>query len=141
MSLNARFVSLKECVGFSILDSISILLKFIFLFNKMYSIQNLNDRKVPHTFGPRPLMFKLQQETLKSNDICVSWSSLKTDLFYSWQNIYTMISVSTYHDVTLAFSQLLKCFTKFARMFPWNPFFDFSFENIKRIRILYYVFW
>ena len=27
--------------------------------------------------------------------------------------------------------------TKCARAFPWNPFFDFSFENTKRLRILY----
>ena len=32
-----RFVSLKPCVGFSILDSVSLLLKFIFLFNKMHA--------------------------------------------------------------------------------------------------------
>ena len=30
-------------------------------------------------FAARPLMIKLQQEVLKFNDICVSWSSPKTD--------------------------------------------------------------
>ena len=29
-------------------------------------------------------------------------------LFYSWQNIYVIISISAYHDVIIAFSQLLK---------------------------------
>ena len=44
------------------------------------SFQNYNDRKATHSFAPRPLIFKLQQEVLKFNDICVSWSSTKTDL-------------------------------------------------------------
>ena len=42
--------------------------------------QNENNRKATHSFAPRPLIFKLQQEVLKFNDICVSWSSRKTDL-------------------------------------------------------------
>ena len=44
------------------------------------SFQNQNDRKASHSFAPRPLIFKLQQEILKFDDICVSWSSPKTDL-------------------------------------------------------------
>ena len=36
MNWSTRFVSLKLCVGFSIFDSVSFLLKFIFLFNKMH---------------------------------------------------------------------------------------------------------
>ena len=35
------------------------------------------------SFAPRPLIFKLQQEVLKFNNICVSWSSPKTDLVAS----------------------------------------------------------
>ena len=38
MSWGARFVSRKECVGFSISDSVSLLLKFMFLFNKKYGL-------------------------------------------------------------------------------------------------------
>ena len=38
ISRSTRFVSLKLCVGYSIFDSISFLLKFIFLFNKMYRL-------------------------------------------------------------------------------------------------------
>ena len=38
------------------------------------------NEKATHSFAPRPLIFKLQQEVLKLSDICVSWSSPKTDL-------------------------------------------------------------
>ena len=44
------------------------------------SFQNYNNRKATDSFAPRPLIFKLQQEVSKFNDICVSWSSPKTDL-------------------------------------------------------------
>ena len=44
------------------------------------SFQNENDSKTTHSFAPRPLISMLQQEVLKFNDICVSWSSPKTDL-------------------------------------------------------------
>ena len=89
MSWSKRFVSLKLQVAFSIFDSVSFLIKFIFLFNKMHGIfdfktsnsfQNKNNRKITHSFAPRPPIFKLQQEVWKSNDIWVSWSSTKTDL-------------------------------------------------------------
>ena len=33
-----------------------------------------------HSFAHTPLTFKLQQNFLKFNDICVSWSSPKTNL-------------------------------------------------------------
>ena len=91
ISWSTRFVSLKVCMKFSIFASVSLLL---FLFNKKHGLfdfkmsqfqnlnlnqfQNLNNRKSAHTFATRPLIFKLQQEVLKFNDICVSWSSLKT---------------------------------------------------------------
>ena len=35
---NARFISLKPYVRFSIFNSVPFLLKFIFLFNKMYGL-------------------------------------------------------------------------------------------------------
>ena len=44
-------------------------------------------KKATHGFAPRPLIFKLQQETLKFNDICVSWSSAKTNLETSLLNV------------------------------------------------------
>ena len=44
------------------------------------SFQNYNNRTTIHSFAPRPLIFKLQQEFLKLNDIRASWSSPNTDL-------------------------------------------------------------
>ena len=51
------------------------------------SFQNKNNRKATHNFAPRPLILKLQQEVLKFNYICVSWSSPKTDLVTSFLNV------------------------------------------------------
>ena len=41
--------------------------------------QNVNNKKATHSFAPRTLIFKLQEEVLK---IFLSWSSIltKTDL-------------------------------------------------------------
>ena len=49
------------------------------------SCQNENNRAT-HSFAPRPLISKLQQEVLQFNDICVSWSSPKTDLVINFLN-------------------------------------------------------
>ena len=38
-------------------------------------------------FAPRPLIFKLQQKVLKSNDTCVSWSFPNTDLETDFLNL------------------------------------------------------
>ena len=51
------------------------------------SFQNPNNRKATHGFVPRSLIFKLQQEVWKLNDICVSCSSPKTDLFTYFLNL------------------------------------------------------
>ena len=51
------------------------------------SFQNENNRKTTHSLASRPLIFKLQQEVLKFNDICVSWSSPKTDLVTDFLNL------------------------------------------------------
>ena len=50
--------------------------------------QNQSNRKVTDSFAPRPLIFKLQQEFLKSNDICVNWSSPKNDLLTNFLKLY-----------------------------------------------------
>ena len=50
------------------------------------SFQNLNNRTA-HAFAPKPLIFKLQEEVLKFNDIYVSWSSPKTDLETNFCNL------------------------------------------------------
>ena len=44
------------------------------------SFENKNNRKTAHSFASRPLIFKVQQEFLKFNDICVNWRPPKTDL-------------------------------------------------------------
>ena len=51
------------------------------------SIQNENNRKVIHSFAPRPLIFKLQREVLKFNDIFVSWNSPKIDMVTNFLNL------------------------------------------------------
>ena len=51
------------------------------------SFQNQSNIKATHTFPSRPLNFKLQQEVLKSNNICEKWSSLKTDMGTNFLNL------------------------------------------------------
>ena len=41
--------------------------------------QNEDNGKATHSFAPRPLIFKFQLEVLKFNNICMTWSSPKTD--------------------------------------------------------------
>ena len=49
--------------------------------------QNQNNGKAGKSFAPRPLIFKLQEEVLKLNDICVSWSSPNADLETGFLNL------------------------------------------------------
>ena len=51
------------------------------------SFQNYISRKASYAFAPRPLVFQLQQEALKFNDICVIWSSSKTDMETNFLNL------------------------------------------------------
>ena len=46
------------------------------------SFQNKNHRKATHSFAPSSLIFKLQQEVLKFNDICVSLTDMVTNFLY-----------------------------------------------------------
>ena len=85
MSWSARFFSAKVCWGFFIFDLVLFLLKFIFLFNKKYGVFDLhnffqyyNNREATHTIAPKSLIFIVQQEIWKFNDICMSWNSLNT---------------------------------------------------------------
>ena len=55
------------------------------------SFQNKNKRKATHSFASRPLMFMLQQETWKFNNIYVSWSSLKTGQETNFLNLQNQI--------------------------------------------------
>ena len=67
------------------------------------SIQNQNNRKATLSFAPRTLIFKLQQEVLKFNDICMSWSSPKTDLMTNFLNpenrSFENISIVTFKQI------------------------------------------
>ena len=51
------------------------------------SFQNQNNGKATYSFAPRLLIFKLQQEVLKFNNICVSSSAPKTDLETNFLNL------------------------------------------------------
>ena len=92
-SRSTRFISLKLCVGFSIFDSVSFLLKFILLFNKNTdffplkrhnSFQNTSNRKARYSFF---LTFKLKQEFWTINDICVSLNSPKPEIETNFLNL------------------------------------------------------
>ena len=94
ISWSTRFVSLKSCVGFSIFDSASFLLNFSFFSRKSMdsnSFHNWNNRKSSHSFALRHFIFELQQKVWKFNDICVSWSSLKTNLEMNFLNFENRI--------------------------------------------------
>ena len=68
MSCSTRLVYLKVCVGFSIFESVSFLLKFVYFFStecvesmilkRHSSFQNWN-KKTTQSFAPRLLIFKL----------------------------------------------------------------------------------
>ena len=51
------------------------------------SFENWNNTKATHIFSHTPLIFKLQQQVLKLDDICVIWSALKTDLKTNFLNL------------------------------------------------------
>ena len=53
------------------------------------SFQKKNNRKATHSFASRLLIFKLQQDVLKFNCICVSWSSPKTGMETNFSNLFT----------------------------------------------------
>ena len=61
------------------------------------SFQNQNNGKATYNFAPRTLIFILQQEVLKFSDICVSWSSLKTDL----PTIFLTLSNLSFENVSI----------------------------------------
>ena len=71
------FISLKLCVGFSVFDSFSFLFLCFCLTKGMDSLtlklhnffQNKSNREATYSFAARPLIFKLQQEVGKINDI------------------------------------------------------------------------
>ena len=56
-----------------------------------------------HNFVPRHLIFKLQQEFLKFNDICVSWSFPKTGMETDFSNLENR----SFENVNFSQEQLL----------------------------------
>ena len=89
-------VHLSKTVGFFIFDPLLFLLKFMFLFNKKHRLcgfkchnffQNKSNKKATQSFVPRPLIFNLQQEVWEFSNICINWSSWKTDLETNFLNL------------------------------------------------------
>ena len=87
---------LQVRMRYSIFDAVSFYQSLYFCSTKSMdsltlkchnSFQSYNNRKATRTFASRYLIFKLQQEVLKFNDICVSWSSPKTDLEKNFLNL------------------------------------------------------
>ena len=78
MIWSTKFASLKLCVGFSIFDFP------VYIFAQQNAWTHTQSHT--HSFATRPLIFKLQIEVLKFNDICMSWGSPKTDLMTSFLN-------------------------------------------------------
>ena len=85
MSWSTESVSLKLWVGFSIFDSVSFLLKFLFLFDRTHGLLTLkrHNSKIKTKEKLHTNFFLdlwLQQEVLKFNNICVNLISPKTEL-------------------------------------------------------------
>ena len=63
-------------VGYYIVDFVSLLLNFIFLFkNNVKDSIKVKIIEKPSFFAPKTLIFKLQQKSLEINDFYLSWSS------------------------------------------------------------------
>ena len=93
LSQSKRFVSRKLCVGFLNLIPCRFYQSLYFCSTKGMdsltlkrhnSFQDENNRKATHSFASRPLIFKLQQDGLKFNETCVSWSSPRL----TWRRIF-----------------------------------------------------
>ena len=87
LNWSTRLISLKMCVEFSIFDSASFLLKFMFLFNKKhwlfsFLIITFKIKTVEKTssFTSRTMIFRLPEEIANLiKSAWVGWSSPKTD--------------------------------------------------------------
>ena len=87
LNWSTRLISLKMCLEFSIFDSASFLLKFMFLFNKKhwlfsFLIITFKIKTVEKTssFTSRTMIFRLQEEIANLiKSASVGWSSPKTD--------------------------------------------------------------
>ena len=87
LNWSTRLISLKMCVEFSIFDSASFLLKFMFLFNKKhwlfsFLVITFKIKTVEKTssFNSSTMIFRLQEEIANLiKSAWVGWSSPKTD--------------------------------------------------------------
>ena len=88
MRWSTKFVSLKLCVRISIFSSVSFLSKFFFYsikcmdsltVKRQNSFQSQNNRKVTRSFVPRPLIFKLREESFK-----IQWYLRGLELPKNW---------------------------------------------------------
>ena len=99
MCWSTRFVSLKLRVDFSIFYSVAFLQKLVYIFSstkfmdcvtlkrhKLFQNKKIK-RKATHSFLSRPLIFKLQQKVLNSNNISLCWNSPKSDLMTNFLNL------------------------------------------------------
>ena len=84
-TFNFRFLyDLKHKIHFSKTVQWIFHFRFRFIFITVYIFVQQN---ATQSFAPRPLIFKLQQDVLKFNDICVSWSFPKSDLVTNVLNL------------------------------------------------------
>ena len=61
------------------------------LFKTEHLKNETETEKITTRLFPRFLIFKLQQEVIRFNDICVSWSSPKTDFETNFSNLENRI--------------------------------------------------
>ena len=88
MSLSTRFISLKLSGIFHFRICLVFFKVFIFVQGKAWTLwlQNviisfkIKILEQHDSFAPRSLIFKMQQNVWKFNNICVSWSSPKPNL-------------------------------------------------------------
>ena len=83
-----------------------------------------------HSFAPRTLVFKLQQELLKFNDICVNWSYPKTHLVTNFLNPQNR----SFENVSIVTSS--KCLTFLHLITYLFLFLTYFFNWIKNIPLL-----
>ena len=106
MTWSTRFVSLCLCVGLSIFDSISFLLKFICVdsltLKRHNSFQNYKNRKAAHSFATRLLIFKLQQ------GFKIHWYLHELELSKNWpRNKFFKLRISKFWECQFFFSTVI----------------------------------
>ena len=129
ISWSTSLVSLKLWVGFSIFDSVSFLLKFIFLSTKCmdsltlkchYSFQNHNNKKSTHSLLPDVWFLSCNKKFWNSVVLKFSfWISPKTDLVTNFLNLKSR----SFENVS--FSQLKLLSTKLTFLYLISYLFLF----------------